>query len=297
MRMTATFADARVPADGVVGLVPTMGYLHEGHLSLIAAARAACDTVMVSLFVNPLQFGPKDDLTRYPRDLDRDAALAEEAGADILFVPSVEEMYPVPPVVTVAVGGPADDFEGAHRPGHFAGVATVVTKLFAGLQPDRAYFGAKDAQQFVIVRRLAADLSFPLDVVRVATVRDHDGLALSSRNSYLSPAERAVALSLSFGLLAAADLAEQGVTGGAELEEAAAAIIGGAGEVDLEYVALVDAGTGARLSDLDREGFLAAAVRVGTTRLIDNVWLIPSVEGFTADRGVRLEEPSSLSGR
>ncbi|HSG79483.1 MAG TPA: pantoate--beta-alanine ligase, partial [Acidimicrobiia bacterium] len=182
-----------------------MGYLHEGHLALIEAAREGSDTVVVSLFVNPLQFDQASDLARYPRDLERDAALAASAGADILFAPDVTEMYPDEPVTRVRLATLTSTMEGAHRPGHFDGVATVVAKLFAGLRPDRAWFGRKDAQQLVVIGRMAADLSFPVEVVGHPTLREADGLALSSRNVFLSSDEREVALSLSRGLFAAAD--------------------------------------------------------------------------------------------
>jgi pantoate--beta-alanine ligase len=269
-----------------------MGFLHEGHLSLVEAAAAAADTVVVSLFVNPLQFDDPNDLERYPRDPDRDAALAEAAGATILFAPQVAEMYPREPAARVSPGPPASGMEGARRPGHFEGVATAVAKLFAGLQPDRAYFGRKDAQQLVVVSRMAADLSFPVEVIGGPTVRESDGLALSSRNVFLSPPDRTAALALSRGLMAAASAVEAGERSGAALEGTVAAEAAG-GFVELEYAVLADAADAARIARLDRPAFLAAAVRIGGLRLIDNVWLLPD---GTADRGAVLDRPSILYG-
>jgi pantoate--beta-alanine ligase len=293
------FAAARAVRHGQIGLVPTMGYLHEGHLSLAHAARKETDTVVMSLFVNPLQFAPTDDLAAYPRDLARDAALAEAAGVDVLFAPSVEEMYPEPPATEVTVASVAAPLEGVYRPGHFAGVATVVSKLFAGLQPDRAYFGKKDAQQLALVKRLARDLSFPVHVVGCPIVREPGGLALSSRNTYLSDAERAAALSLSAGLMAAADAVEAGERDAGALASIVMASIdaasaGGLAPIEVDYVALAGTADVLVLERLDRPAFLAVAATVGTTRLIDNVHFSAAGGGFTADRGVEIDEPSIL---
>jgi pantoate--beta-alanine ligase len=285
------FADVRRERWGTTALVPTMGFLHEGHLSLIEAAAAAANTVIVSLFVNPLQFDDPADLDRYPRDPGRDAALAEEAGATTLFAPPAEEMYPRPPAARVSPGPPAAGMEGARRPGHFEGVATVVAKLFAGLQPERAYFGRKDAQQLVVVSRMAADLSFPVEVIGGPTVREQDGLALSSRNVLLAESDRAAALALSRGLMAAASAAEIGERSGASLEGVVADEVAGSDLAGLEYAVLADAADAARISRLDRPAFLAAAIRIGGLRLLDNVWLLPD---GTADRGTTLEHPSIL---
>jgi pantoate--beta-alanine ligase len=290
VKIVGTFAEAREREEGRTGLVPTMGFLHEGHLSLVAVARERSDIVMTSLFVNPLQFDQASDLDRYPRDLERDAALLEAAGCEVLFAPSVEEMYPATPVARVTVDRVTDTMEGARRPGHFEGVATVVTKLFAGLQPDVAVFGRKDAQQFVVVSRLAADLSLPVEVIGAPTVREHDGLALSSRNVFLSPAERSDALGISRGLMAAADAAVAGERSAAVLE---GLVIEEMDRLDVEYVELADAADTTRMAVLDRPGFLAVAARCGRTRLIDNVWLYPD---GTADRGARLDDPSVLYG-
>ncbi len=293
MKLVTSFDQVRQEARGRVGLVPTMGYLHEGHLSLVAAAAEAADTVVVSVFVNPLQFGEEDDLNRYPRDRERDAALASEAGADLVFAPELDAMYPRPPQTLVTVGGVADPLEGERRPGHFRGVATVVTKLLAGIRPQLAFFGRKDAQQLAVIERLVLDLSFPVEIVGMPTVREADGLALSSRNVFLSPAERGAALGISGGLFAAADRAEAGVRSAAELEETARAVMTA---VDVEYVEVVDAVEFTRLATVDRQAVLAAAARVGKTRLIDNIGLFPAATGLGSDRGIRLDRPSRLYG-
>lgn len=290
MRVTATFAATRAEYRGTVGLVPTMGFFHEGHLALIAAARERADTVVVSLFVNPLQFDDPSDLARYPRDFERDAVLAEASGADLLFAPPPEEVYPVAPATRVSLPALSAEMEGAHRPGHLDGVAVVVAKLYAGLRPDLAFFGRKDAQQLCVVTRLAADLSFPTRVIGCPTLREADGLALSSRNVFLGAADRPAALSLSRGLFAAAEAAGAGERSGAALEGLVAAEAGEAGAA-VEYAALADASAATRIPILDRPAFLAVAARVGAVRLIDNVWLEPA---GPADRGVRLDRPSLL---
>ncbi|ADU50497.1 pantothenate synthetase [Thermaerobacter marianensis DSM 12885] len=268
----------REDPDGRVGFVPTMGYLHEGHLSLIRRARAECRRVVVSVFVNPLQFGPQEDFARYPRDLERDLRLAAGAGADLLFHPPVEAMYPHgDPGVFVDVGDLARRWEGARRPGHFRGVVTVVTKLFHLVQPDRAYFGQKDAQQAVIVRRMVADLNFPLEVVVCPTVREPDGLAMSSRNVYLDEDQRRAAPILYRALQAARRRLEAGERSGPALVEAMEAVLGGQPLIDPEYAAVVDAATLEPLERVEGEVLLLVAARLGSTRLIDNLWLV--VEG------------------
>jgi pantoate--beta-alanine ligase len=268
-----------------------MGFFHEGHAALMSAARTSSDSVVVSLFVNPLQFHDRADLDRYPRDLDRDIAIASEQGVDILFVPHAEEMFPTEPLTRVEVGLIGDHLEGPRRPGHFAGVATVVTKLFVGIQPDLAFFGRKDAQQLALVRRLVVDLSFPVTVIGRPTLRESDGLALSSRNVYLGEHDRPAALLLSKGLFAAADLADRGVVDGHDLVEA---VRNAAPGIDFEYITLASQDSAQPLDSLDRPSFLALAARIGTVRLIDNVAFDLVGGDVIADRGVRLSVPSRL---
>lgn len=294
MRTVHTFLDTRALGSGCVGLVPTMGYLHEGHISLVDAARRECDTVVVSLFVNPLQFAPTEDLASYPRDLERDAEMVEAAGADVLFAPQLEEMYPDKPLTTVSVGLVTEGMEGGIRPGHFDGVATVVAKLFAGIAPDRAYFGRKDAQQLVTVRRMTTDLSFPIMIVGEPIVRESDGLALSSRNSYLDSEERAAARSISRGINAVAEAIIAGERSATELERIAAAPVNNEPGIDLDYATLADQDTASALLDLDRPAFLAVAARVGRTRLLDNVHIDRIDGGWVPDVGIRLDGPSIL---
>ena len=256
MRTVRTTAALRVAlGPGRVGLVPTMGAFHGGHLSLIHAARVQCDVVVVSLFVNPAQFGPHEDLDRYPRDVERDARLAAEAGVDLFFVPSVAEMYP--PGFATWVDVEATGGEASARPGHFRGVATVCLKLFNLVRPDVAFFGQKDAQQVAVIRRMVRDLNLPLDVRVLPTVRDEDGLALSSRNAHLSDQERAQALALPHALEAGRSAH---VLGSDPVQAATAALNG----LEPEYVEVLE---------LDGATILAAAARVGSTRLIDNVIL------------------------
>ena len=294
MRTVTTFAGVRKENRGSIGLVPTMGYLHEGHLSLIEAARDASDTVVVSLFVNPLQFNEEADLATYPRDVERDGRLAEDAGADVLFVPSLDHVYPEPPLTAVTVADVSEGMEGAHRPGHFAGVAIVVAKLLAGIQPDRAYFGRKDAQQLALVTRMAADLSFPVEIVGRPTVREQDGLALSSRNAYLSDEEREAALTLSAGLEAVAAVVAEGEGSAAVLEALARGAVDAEPRARLEYATLASQADAAPRRGLDTPAFLAVAARVGGTRLIDNVHIDSAGDRWVTDLGVRLEGPSIL---
>lgn len=281
-------------ARGTVGLVPTMGALHEGHLSLIKQARTECDQVIASVFVNPLQFGEGEDLDSYPRDLAKDSRLAESAGADVVFAPSVEEMYPEPPVTSVSLVGLTETLSGKSRPTHFDGVATVVTKLFAGIQPDRAYFGRKDAQQLAVVRRLASDLSFPVRVIGCPIVRQLSGLALSSRNMYLNDLERHAARSLSRGVFAAADAVDAGVFDAETLEAIAFESMESESLVEPEYAELHDAHSVVNLNTVDRDSFLAVAARVGQTRLIDNVRFMFVDGRLEIDRGIRLDGPSLM---
>lgn len=294
MRITTSFAETRLAASGSVGLVPTMGFLHEGHLSLIELAREDSDTVVMSLFVNPLQFDREDDLTRYPRNLERDVELADAAGADIVFAPDVEEMYPQQQLTRVNVTGLSDELEGPNRPGHFEGVATVVAKLLAGIQPDRSFFGRKDAQQLAIIRRMAAGLSFPGAIIGGPIIREPDGLALSSRNIFLSAAERQAALALNRGLSRAADLVEAGEPDAGVIGAAVSSEIDAEPLLEVEYVTLASQDLVKPLGQLDRPGFLALAAWAGKTRLIDNVHFDAVEGGFVADRGRRLEDASVL---
>ena len=294
MKTVETFSEARALGRGCVGFVPTMGSLHEGHVSLIDAARSECDTVVVSLFVNPLQFGPNEDLASYPRDLDRDSTLVEAAGADVLFAPPLEVMYPDVPLTTVTVGDVTEGMEGSRRPGHFDGVATVVAKLFAGIVPDRSYLGRKDAQQLVTVRRMVLDLSFPTVIVGAPIVREADGLALSSRNVFLEPRQRDAARSISRGLFAAAAAVTAGERLAREIEGIASAAVDEEAGIDLDYATLADQDTAAPVTTLDRPAFLAVAARVGSTRLLDNIHIDPYEGGWVPDVGIRLREPSIL---
>jgi len=260
------------PRTGTVGLVPTMGAFHAGHLRLIDAAREQNDHVVVWLFVNPAQFDEAADLAVYPRDEGRDAALAAAHGADVLFAPSADEVYPAGFATTVTVAGLTDTLEGAHRPGHFAGVATVVAKMLNMVGPDRAYFGAKDAQQVALVRRLVADLDIPAEVVALPTVREPDGLALSSRNVHLDAGERERAGALSRGLRQAAASGERDA---AALEAIVRSALAQA-RVEPEYVALVSPDDFSPLAAVNgRPALLAVAARVGTVRLIDNTEVSP----------------------
>jgi len=296
MRITESFAETRLAASGIVGLVPTMGFLHEGHLSLIEAALESSDTVVMSLFVNPLQFDRDEDLTRYPRDLERDLALAEAAGTDIVFAPEVGEMYPQEQLTRVTVTQLGDEMEGPRRPGHFEGVATVVAKLLAGIQPARSFFGRKDAQQLAMVRRMAADLSFPSKVVGVPIVREIDGLALSSRNIFLSDEERKSALTLHAGLMSAADMAEAGERNSQAMMRAVFDEAATSPGLSVEYATLAGQDLVKPLDVLDRPAFLALAAWSGNTRLIDNVHLDEAGDGYVADRGQRLKAASVLYG-
>ena len=254
-----------------VGLVPTMGFLHAGHTSLIEQARADNDTVVVSIFVNPLQFNPGEDFEDYPRDLDRDRQMCADAGADVVFVPDQAEMYPEPVATTVRLPALADVLCGASRAGHFDGVATVVAKLFSIVGECSAYFGQKDFQQLTIVTRMAADLSLPVRVVGCPTVREPDGLALSSRNAYLSEAERAQAPVLHRALREGAALVEAGETDAAAVEAEMAAVIAEAPLAQIDYVAAVSAATLTADGPLQGDVRLLAAVRFGKARLIDNL--------------------------
>jgi pantoate--beta-alanine ligase len=269
----AAFRQARTRFERL-GLVPTMGYLHAGHLSLVRQARAECGAVAVSIFVNPTQFGPREDLSRYPRDLERDLRLLREEQVDLVFVPSVAEMYPNGFSSSVDVRDVTEMLEGAVRPGHFQGVATVVCKLFNIVQPTRAYFGQKDAQQTVVVRRMARDLDMPLEVVVVPTVREPDGLAMSSRNVYLSAQQRQAATVLYRALNAAGARYNAGERDAEALRRAMRAVLDAEPLANPEYVSVADALTLRELDHVGAAGALCSlAVRFGTTRLIDNMLL------------------------
>lgn len=267
-------AAAARKAGQTVGLVPTMGYLHEGHLSLIRAARTAHDLVVVSIFVNPLQFGPQEDYATYPRDLDRDGQLAAGAGADVVFAPAVAEMYPGGPEgmqTFVEVGGVSERLCGASRPGHFRGVATIVSKLFNIVSPDTAYFGQKDAQQVAVIRQMVADLNMNVGITAVPIVREEDGLALSSRNVYLNPAERQAALVLSRSLKLAADRLAAGERNAGAIRRMMVEYIECEPLAMIDYVSLSDPITLGELGIVGRSALVALAVRIGKTRLIDNL--------------------------
>ena len=282
MRVVRTIADLRALLRTLreqgqrIGFVPTMGFLHEGHGALIRQSSARCDATVVSIFVNPNQFGPGEDLESYPRDLERDQSLCLETGASVLFMPEVAEIYPTGFQTHVEPGRLAEPLCGKFRPGHFRGVTTVVAKLFNIVQPDLAFFGQKDYQQAVVIRRMVRDLNMPVDVVVVPTVREADGLALSSRNTYLDETNRKRALALSQGLLAARQAFEGGERRTSKLIELAKAPL--AGRVDkVQYLELVDAQTlEPHKGTVNRTVALCVAAYVGSTRLIDNVILAPS---------------------
>lgn len=282
---------AGITGERPIGLVPTMGYLHEGHLSLVRRAREECASVVVSIFVNPLQFGPSEDLDRYPRDEERDLALAREAGVDAVFSPAPEEMYPEGFTTQVRVLGLEDVLEGASRPGHFAGVTTVLAKLLNVVGPDLMYMGQKDAQQAVVVRRMMRDLGFPASLIVCPTVREPDGLALSSRTVYLSEGEREAAAAIPHALYAAAEEAREAAGEppaalAARLRERAKNELAREKRLEVEYVSADDADGLGEVASGTREILLSCAVRVGGTRLIDNV-----VVG--ADWGTVVESPLS----
>jgi pantoate--beta-alanine ligase len=256
-----------------VGLAPTMGCLHRGHLSLVQVARSECDRVVMSIFVNPLQFGPQDDFTAYPREPERDLALAREEGVDFVFAPTGDSMYPEGFSAHVEVGGVLTEKMCARsRPGHFRGVTTVVMKLFQIVQPDRAYFGQKDAQQVLVIRKMVTDLNLPLEIVTCPIVREPDGLAMSSRNAYLSPSEREAALVLPRSLGAGRELILRGER---RTERVHAAILDALTNpaIRVDYVEVCDGQTLADMAELQGPVLLAAAVWVGRTRLIDNIYL------------------------
>ncbi len=273
-RMSSVSRKVRREQDKTIGLVPTMGALHDGHLSLVREARRMCDVVVVSVFVNPTQFALGEDFEHYPRDLTKDTAVLTDYNVDYIFAPSIEEIYPKDFATYVTVGGLSDQYEGASRPGHFRGVATVVTVLLNIVRPDFAYFGQKDAQQTLVVKRLVRDLAFETEVVILPTVREESGLALSSRNSYLNEDERRAAQVLYRALSRAREVYKSGERSGSRLAEAVRSTVAAEPLARLDYVSVTDADTFEQLEKLDdRSVLIALAVHLGKTRLIDNIVL------------------------
>lgn len=262
----------------VVGFVPTMGALHEGHVSLVRRCRAECDVCVASIFVNPLQFGPSDDLAKYPRRFDTDRSILEGEGCDLVFHPRVAEMYPDGFQTNVSVARVSQGYCGAARPGHFDGVATVVLKLLSAVSPDKAYFGRKDYQQLKVIERMVADLSLPVEIIECATVREADGLAMSSRNEYLSADERLQARALSRSLDAMCKAFASGVKSSLSLIEAGMRTYAGYPQANVEYLAIADADTLQPVETATRYSVALTAARVGGTRLIDNVVLGDGIE-------------------
>ena len=290
MQTTRTIEETRAAIGkarmhgATVGFVPTMGFLHGGHLSLVETLRDAGATfIVVSIFVNPKQFGANEDLSRYPRDEERDAAMLEEAGVDLLFLPPVEVMYPAGSTTSISVGGVAKPLEGERRPGHFDGVATVVAKLFNIVGADVAAFGRKDAQQCAVVERLVRDLDFPVRLVFGETMREPDGLAMSSRNAYLSEEERASAPVLHRALCAGEEAITHGIHEVAGVEKLMRRVVDEEGGAEVDYLAVVDPETFAPPVDFHREVLLAGAIRIGRTRLIDNI-RVPGSDRETVPR-------------
>lgn len=281
MRVVRTIPEARAAIAELrghtrcLGLVPTMGALHQGHLSLVRAARAACDAVVATIFVNPKQFGPNEDFAKYPRTFDADCALLEAEGVDLVFAPEASEMYPEGSSTVVEVEGISDRLDGESRPGHFRGVTTVVAKLFSIVAPDKAFFGQKDAAQVANLRRLVRDLNFPLEIVVCPIVRDPDGLALSSRNRYLSSEDRRQALVLSRVLRRIEGRIAAGVLDSATLLETGLAVLAEEPEVRLDYLRIVDPDTLEDHTDVHQGALIAIAAWVGPARLIDNVLIPP----------------------
>ena len=275
MRIINSIAEMQIAArelraSGTLGLVPTMGALHAGHLSLIDAAKRDCAHVAVSIFVNPLQFGPNEDFGRYPRTFDADCAALSAAGVDVLFAPAAETLTPAAATTFIEVAGISDRLDGASRPGHFRGVATIVAKLFHIVAPHRACFGQKDAAQLAVLRAMVRDLNFPVEIVACPIVREPDGLALSSRNRYLTPEQRSSATILHRALTAAADLHSQGERSSHALSSIMLQAFATEPSVKVEYAAVVDPGTLLPLADAARGALIAVAAHLGETRLIDN---------------------------
>lgn len=266
-------ATARKLLDGRLGLVPTMGYLHEGHISLVRRARVECSSVAVSIFVNPTQFGPSEDLAKYPRDLERDLRLLDQAEVDLVWTPTATIMYPEGYQTWVEVEQVSLPLEGAQRPGHFRGVTTVVSKLFNAVQPQKAYFGQKDAQQAAVIRQMARDLNFPVEIIVCPIVREPDGLAMSSRNVYLTPEQRLAAPALHRALLAAQAAYDKGERSAAMLLHAMQNVLGAEPLAQVQYISCADYENLQELEQLSRKALLSMAVFFGKTRLIDNIVL------------------------
>ena len=256
-----------------VGFVPTMGYLHEGHLSLVRRAKIDNPTAVASIFVNPTQFGPQEDFKSYPRDTERDLALLKKANTDVVFMPSPEEMYPPGGDSGVEVGEITRQLEGASRPGHFRGVTTVVAKLFNIVQPARAYFGQKDAQQAIVITKMVADLNMNLEIVTLSTVREPDGLAMSSRNTYLNPEERKAAVVLSQALSLAQELCSEGEMDASLIRQKMTELIRQQPLAEIDYISIADMETLKELDTVNPPALISLAVRIGKTRLIDNIML------------------------
>jgi len=279
MKLCSTIPEVRAACRAVranrkrLALVPTMGALHEGHLSLVRAAKAQCEAVAVSIFVNPTQFGPTEDLSKYPRQFDRDRQLLEKEGVDILFAPSVDEIYPNGQVTWVLVEGLSEKLDGRSRPGHFRGVTTIVSKLFHIHEPDAAFFGQKDAAQLAVIRRMVEDLSFPVEIVACPIVRESDGLAMSSRNAYLNPEERGRALVLQRSLQQVQHEFQAGERTSAQLISAAKKVFAREPQVVLDYFEIVDPETLDPVERISQKTLVAVAAYVGSTRLIDNTVL------------------------
>jgi len=280
MQIITSVSDMQSHADSLrragkrIGFVPTMGFLHAGHLSLMGRARQENDIVIASIFVNPTQFGPKEDLDRYPRDAEGDRNKCESAGVDVLFMPEAKEMYPDKPSVFVCVEGISDILEGAIRPGHFRGVATVVAKLFQIVKPHRAYFGQKDFQQCAVIRQMVLGLNLDVEITALPTVREADGLAMSSRNSYLDPEQRQKATCLIRALLAGEELIKSGVRETEKVRQKMRAVLGQEKGVEIDYVEVADPDRLAPLERLGGRTVLLVAVRLGSTRLIDNLLIL-----------------------
>jgi pantoate--beta-alanine ligase len=279
MQICATIPEARAACRAAranrkpLGLVPTMGALHEGHLSLVRAAKAQCEAVAVSIFVNPTQFGPTEDLSKYPRPFDRDCQLLEKEGVDILLAPSVDEIYPNGQVTWVLVEGLSDKLDGRSRPGHFRGVTTIVSKLFHILEPDAAFFGQKDAAQLAVIRRMVENLNFPVEIVACPIVRESDGLAMSSRNAYLNREERGRALVLRRSLQQVQQEFQNGERIAAKLIAAAKEVFAREPQVVLDYFEIVDPDTLDPVERISQKTLVTVAANVGSTRLIDNLVL------------------------